>query len=272
MNAVIEVTPTNLPQSAAEIRQHVNRIQEVMGAVMKADTHYGTIPGTNKPTLYKAGSEVLLSTFRISVEPEVEDLSTPDEVRYRVKARGRHQTSGVVIGEGVGECSSSEDKYRWRASVCDQEYDETDATRRRSKWKNGNGSAYQVKQVRTEPADVANTVLKMAKKRAQIDMTLTALAASDIFTQDLEDASEELRETVGEQEQPKKAGTSAPRSTGGGSGLATEKQQKLVSVKLSQANVPEADLFAHFEIGSLAELPFNKVNEALAYVAQFGNG
>jgi hypothetical protein len=49
-------------------------------------------------------------------------------------------------------------------------------------------------EVRVDPADVANTVLKMAKKRAQIDMTLTATAASDIFTQDLEDLPEDLRE------------------------------------------------------------------------------
>ena len=263
MNAVVEFRG-NAVQSADEIRAQVNRIQEVMEAVMKKDTHFGTIPGTNKPTLYKAGSEVLLSTFRIAVEPEVEDLSTADEVRYRVRAIGRHQTTGIVIGAGLGECSSSEEKYRWRSATCDEEYDETPADRRRMKWKRGQNSNYQVKQVRAEPADVANTVLKMAKKRAQIDMTLTALAASDIFTQDLEDAPAELRETVGEQERPK----STPRAKGGGSGLATEKQQKLVSVKLSQAGIPESELFAHFEIAALTELPFNKVNEALAWIAE----
>ncbi len=37
------------------------------------------------------------------------------------------------------------------------------------------------------PADNYNTVLKMAKKRALVDAVLTATAASDIFTQDLED-------------------------------------------------------------------------------------
>ena len=37
------------------------------------------------------------------------------------------------------------------------------------------------------PADHYNTVLKMAKKRALVDAVLTATAASDIFTQDLED-------------------------------------------------------------------------------------
>ena len=51
-----------------------------------------------------------------------------------------------------------------------------------------------MQQVRTNPADIANTVLKMAKKRAQIDLTLTATAASDCFTQDVEDLPEELRD------------------------------------------------------------------------------
>ena len=42
------------------------------------------------------------------------------------------------------------------------------------------------------PADHYNTVLKMAKKRALVDAVLTATAASDIFTQDLEDITANL--------------------------------------------------------------------------------
>ena len=38
-------------------------------------------------------------------------------------------------------------------------------------------------------ADVYNVVLKQAKKRALVDAVLTATAASDLFTQDLEDLS-----------------------------------------------------------------------------------
>jgi hypothetical protein len=40
------------------------------------------------------------------------------------------------------------------------------------------------------PADYYNTCLKMAKKRAHVDAILTATAASDIFTQDIEDMPE----------------------------------------------------------------------------------
>lgn len=175
--------------TAVDVREHVNLIQEVMRAVMKQDTHYGVIPGCKQPSLYKAGSEVLLTTFRIAVSVHVDDLSTADCVRYRVRTVGTHQQSGVVVGEGIGECSSDEEKYKWRKCHNKKEFDATPESRRRIKY----GKSWEDMQVRTEPADVANTVLKMAKKRAQVDLTLTATAASDIFTQDVEDIPEELR-------------------------------------------------------------------------------
>lgn len=176
--------------SAVEIRQRVNLVQEVMQGIMKRETHYGTIPGTNKPTLYKPGAEVLCVTFRVAQEYKIEDLSVQGVARYRVTCVGRHQMTGVALGEGVGECSSSEEKYKWRGVICKAELDATPENLRRKKYyKNGNTAD----QIRTEPADLANTILKMACKRAMIAMTLNVTAASDIFTQDIEDLPEELR-------------------------------------------------------------------------------
>ncbi|NMY48080.1 hypothetical protein [Pseudomonas sp. WS 5027] len=176
--------------SAVEIRQRVNLVQEVMQGIMKRETHYGTIPGTQKPTLYKPGAEVLCVTFRVAQEYRIEDLSGPGVARYRVTCVGRHQMTGVALGEGVGECSSSEEKYKWRGVICKAELDATPENLRRKKYyKNGNTAD----QIRTEPADLANTILKMACKRAMIAMTLNVTAASDIFTQDIEDLPEELR-------------------------------------------------------------------------------
>lgn len=181
------------PQTAVEIRAQVNLIQEVMKAVMKEGTHFGVIPGCKKPSLWKPGSETLLSTFRIAIEPIVEDLSTPDEARYRVITRAT-SGNGTFLGAGVGEASSNEDKYKWREAICEQEFEAFPEDRKRMKFKKGQGGrAFTVLQVRTDKADVANTVLKMAKKRSQIDVTLTVTAASDIFTQDVEDIPEELR-------------------------------------------------------------------------------
>jgi len=215
MNAIVEMPNRGIVQSAGrlsaqEVVQHAVIVQEVMRAVMKKDVHYGTIPGTPKPTLYQPGADVLCMTFRIAPEFEVEDLSTADVVRYRVTCKGVHQTTGVVLGEGLGECSVGEEKYKWRKAICEAEFEETPAHLRRVKWARGKGgSVYKQQQVRTEPADLANTVLKMANKRAKIAMVLAVTAASDMFGQDLEDLDATLQEhfadadpAQGEQAQP----------------------------------------------------------------------
>jgi hypothetical protein len=192
---VNEIVQYQEPQTAVAIRSQVNLVQEVMKAVMKDGTHYGVIPGTPKPSLWKPGAEVLAATFRIAVSYKTEDLSTSDVVRYRVTAIGIHQTSSIVMGEGMGECSSGEEKYKWRKASANKEYDATAEDRRRIKYgyDKKKGQEYEIRQVRTEPADLANTVLKMACKRAQVAMILNVTAASDCFTQDIEDLPEELR-------------------------------------------------------------------------------
>lgn len=179
--------------SAVEIRQRVNLVQEVMRSIMKSDTHYGVIPGTKKPSLYKPGAEVLCVTFRIADKYEVEDLTVDGMARYRVRCIGVHQVTGVVLGEGLGECSSHEEKYKWRAAICAEEFEVTPENLRRVKFSKWNNKVEKKQQIRTESADQANTILKMACKRAKIAMTLNATAASDIFTQDIEDLPEELR-------------------------------------------------------------------------------
>lgn len=204
MNQVVQFQPAvenygSRSLTAADVRAQVNLMQDVMAEVMKDGTHYGTIPGTKSKSLYKAGAEKLMATFRLAADPEVTDLSQAGEIAYRVKVR-LTTAGGQFIGAGIGECSSSEEKYSWRLAICDEEYDDTPENRRRVKYAKWQGRVEKKKQVRTNPADVANTILKMAKKRAQVDAVITATAASDIFTQDIEDLPEEVvAEIVGSQ-------------------------------------------------------------------------
>lgn len=196
MNEIVEMQPMPI-MSVAAMTDRINAIQTVTRNKMIEGVHYGTIPGTKKPTLYKAGSEMLLTMFQVGPTVDVIDLSTPERIKYRVIVTGIHTPTGRSIGQGVGECSSAEEKYQWRNAICDEEWNETAEGRRRVKWSkgfdNGRPAVFQSKQVRTVPDDLANTVLKMAKKRAQIDMTLTALGVSDLFNQDIEDLPPELR-------------------------------------------------------------------------------
>lgn len=194
MNNVVAVQQQEYkPLTSAEIQQQVNAIQHVLRDVMQRDVHYGVISGCKQPSLFKPGAEKIMATFRLAADPDITDLSADDVIRYQVKVR-LTSPSGVFVGAGVGECSSNEEKYRWRRAVCKEEFEDTAPERRREKWKKyGSKPAFKEQQVRTEPADLANTILKMAKKRAQVDAVLTATAASDCFTQDVEDLPDELR-------------------------------------------------------------------------------
>lgn len=250
--------------TAVEVRAQVNLIQEVLKGVMKADTHYGIIPGCKQPSLFKPGAEKILSTFRIAVDPDVEDLSTHDEAKYRVKAKGISMASGNFLGGGIGECSSDEEKYKWKKAVCNEEYEATPADRRREKWFKGyqNKPNYQVKQVRTNPADVANTILKMAKKRAQIDLTLTVTAASDIFTQDIEDLPEGM--DLGEREtKVSKTSTVKPRSA--------SKTSAKTSAKKEDTPQEEGDIRAKLKdlLGKAYAGDTDKMQAALKEVSVF---
>lgn len=207
--------------TAVEIRSQVNLIQEVMREVMISGVHFGTVPGTAKPSLYKPGAEKISMTFKIAVDPQIEaDLSTEDIRHYRIRANATSQSTGLFLGSALGTCSSNEEKYKWREAVCQEEFEETPIERRRKKWKKGN-PPHAVYQIRTEPADIDNTVLKMAVKRAVIAVILQVTAASDIFTQDVEDLPEEIRhndsaEQTGDGTQPP-----TPKEPGPGKGKVT---------------------------------------------------
>jgi hypothetical protein len=146
-----------------QLHDQVQLIQQAMQKVMKKGEHYGTIPGAgSKMVLFKAGAEKLCLLFRLDPEYTIEETFHEDG-HYTVRATCvlYHVTTGNRQGSGVGLCTSKEKKYAF---------------------------------VRGNPnpnlPDTYNTILKMACKRAQTAAVLTTTGASDIFTQDLEDAVE----------------------------------------------------------------------------------
>lgn len=226
------------PLTVPEMVAQVTIIQQMMTHVMKQNTHFGTIPGTPNPTLYKAGAEKIMATFRLAADPHVEDLGTDDRPRIRVTVR-LISPSGRCVGAGVGECSGAEEKYCWRNAVCQEEYDEAPVDRRREKWKKGwqGRPAQKAQQVRTNPADLSNTILKMAKKRALVDAVLTATAASDVFAQDLEDLPQEyVTEEVAGQGRARAAGRTVPQGVKDQAGQVDADTQDLMDDLTEKAN------------------------------------
>jgi len=271
-----EIVRYEQPKTALEIRAQVNLIQEVMAAVMKEGTHYGKIPGTPKPSLWKPGAEVLGTTFHIAPSYRVEDLSGLDFVRYRVCCIGTHQATGIVMGEGYGECSSMEEKYKWRKASSIKEFEAMSEDRRRIKhgYSREDRAEYEIKQVRAESADQANTILKMACKRAQVAMTLNVTAASDIFTQDIEDLPEELLPEDENQDAPRpvrqpkpKTGKAKTQETVSTNGMFSEGQQRILRARMDSGEITDAQLEKQFK-ATLANIPAAQFNAVAAWIRE----
>lgn len=171
--------------SIGDLTRQVGLIQEAMQAVMKKDTHYGVIPGCQKPSLLQPGAEKLCVLFRLAPRYKVEVERNPaiekqwtksggksgtckGFVRYTVHCELYHIPTGNFAGGGLGVASNWEPKFISRDSYESEE-----------------------------------TVIQFARKRALVNAVRTATAASDIFTQDVEDM-----EIQQEQPAPKPA---APR-------------------------------------------------------------
>jgi hypothetical protein len=198
--AIQVVEPEMRALSTAQVLAQVQQVQDIMRTVMRKGEHYDTIPGTDKPALLKAGAEKLSFTFRLLPKYRVTARDLPGgHIRYEVVCELWHE-SGVFAGEGLGNCSTMESKYRWRPAwedtgeaIPENAKENKEEYRRQGLGmkKDGGGKWMWVRYLpdRAENPDIAdtyNTVLKMAKKRAHVDAAITACAASDIFTQDVE--------------------------------------------------------------------------------------
>ena len=111
---VTDVAPRAM--STAAVLAQVAQVQEIMAKVMHKGEHYDTLPGTDKPALLKAGAEKLSFTFRLLPKYRITARDMPNLHReYEMVCELWHE-SGVFAGEGVGNCSTMESKYRWRTA------------------------------------------------------------------------------------------------------------------------------------------------------------
>ena len=183
-------------QSAMARRQTV---MEYTRRMMVPKIDFGVVPGTgDKPTLLKPGAEKLASLFGLSPLFEaVERVMdwTGDahggEPFFYACYRCTLTRGELVAGQGVGSCNSWEKKYRYRNVYPEKATQEEKANGRLETRTGRNGRQYQVYVVKNpDPADVVNTIDKMAQKRALVAAVLIAVNASELFTQDVEDYSD----------------------------------------------------------------------------------
>ncbi len=178
-------------KSLEQLKAEVQSLNQFYTGLMQKGTDYDTIPGTPKPTLLKSGAELLRLRFGFNPEFKISKGLTDIQkgfIEYDITCS--LYRNDQLMAEGVGNANSLESKWRYRwvwATDLPKDFDKTKAyetygaTR---KTKQG-GTQYRIEN--ENPQDQANTILKIAKKRAFVDAILTATGASRIFTQDVED-------------------------------------------------------------------------------------
>lgn len=198
MNKMTENLMMSLIESVevSSIVGTLNKITQIQAAVqsqLKSGHDYDVIPGTSKPTLLKPGGEKILMMFGLTSEYEfMEKIEDYDKGIFAYTMKCILSKQGQKITEGVGSCNSKEDKYRWRWYKEDDLPAGIDKDSLKSKTNKWGKTEYKLEN--EEIYSQANTILKMAKKRAQIDAVLTVASLSELFTQDMEDMKEFIQQ------------------------------------------------------------------------------
>ena len=115
----VQTEPTTLAtqdeMSVTDVIQQVKKVQEVMHQVMRLNEHFGKIPGCgDKKTLLKPGAEKLTNTFLLFPKYTIERIDHPTGHREYEVTCALLNSNGDFRGEGVGNCSTLESKYRYR--------------------------------------------------------------------------------------------------------------------------------------------------------------
>jgi len=240
VNGIVTLPPESLPSvlppfTVQEIRKRVSMVQSVMREVMKENTHFGTIPGTPKPSLWKPGAEVLCLTFRLAPLLESRVVHDDPEIEW-----GYHQVKRDRISEGT-----TIGYFEVEASCTIQSIEGQVLSRCSARCSNR-----EAKYRGLGLFEVRNTVQKMAEKRAFVSAVLMATGASDIFTQDLEDCPE-LVDPVIPKPAPPEQMPSAP------------------TVKIGHALTPKREAWL-FRAAHEADLPQEGLDRCLEHLQQGG--
>jgi hypothetical protein len=185
-------------------------ILDFISKVMQPGIDYGVVPGISTPFLFKNGAIKLTMLFgltkRFEILREVEDWSGEDhdhEPFFQYDYRCQLWRGDLLIAECDGSCNSREAKYRYRKAGricpnCGQETIIKGKAQYGGGWlcwekKGGCGAKYtngdkaiedqEVGRVlNPDIADVANTIRKMAQKRALTGATDLATNAGEFFS------------------------------------------------------------------------------------------
>ncbi len=206
-----------------QARDRTRQLHSLIKEFLVAGEDFGLTDGAPKPILLKPGAEKLCQAFglakRVEIVGQLEDWEG-GFFHYLVKVSLISKTGGWLEAEGLGCCNTREARLSG-----------------------------------PDVYSLANTILKVAEKRALVDAVLSATSTSALFTQDLEDFGPRLRT-------PEDAPPSPSREK---RGLAPG---KLLALKgtLKMTGLAENDLLKEWGLHSLDQLAPEQLQPVLDWI------
>jgi len=192
-----------------------NQKNQFVQRILKENFDFGKIPGSSKPSLLKPGAEKLCSFFGLrpsfEITNSIEDWMGTEhggEPLFSYSVKCHLYRNGQPVGSADASCNSWEVKYRYRQAQricptcgataiikgkeeygggwlcfpkkggCGAKFIDADPSITNQKWG---------MEKNPDVADLVNTILKMAEKRALVAAVLVTTGASEWFTQDIEE-------------------------------------------------------------------------------------
>jgi hypothetical protein len=227
------------PEQLQEAIERENKMRAIIVGyfrqAMKEGHHYYNLPGqeNRKPALSKEGALNICSLFKVTPSPEEPKETFEPNGHYSCRSRVHFisNRTGAVVATGDGSCSTRESKYAYRWAWASEVPAHVDKDKLERKEWDGQGGRKNVKYKlpNEDPADLYNTVLKMAGKRAIVDAALKLPLVSELFTQDLE---EQLAENVSAKAKETRArNTSSTTKVTPPPPAATEMKKRAINLK-----------------------------------------
>ncbi len=163
---IVESKKIEVEISKAEIKPHRNNYDVTIGNSsfeLKRDSDFGMItkkdgsPISARPSLFKSGAHKILTAYGLAYTTELIDKrieTTADKEFFYYEFKATAYYNGIPVRTGYG-CANTKEKSTGFANA----------------W------------------DSANSKMKIAEKRAEVDLAIKLADASGWFTQDLEDTA-----------------------------------------------------------------------------------
>lgn len=156
-------------QRVAKVKEEINLAETMVETVLEKGIDWGLHPGTISYALKDPGANTLINAFNCYPKPKILFREVTDtKISYVLEVSLISREDNQIKATGSGACTTMETKYgyRWVPDPETYGYDRQALKKRRGK----EGEVYRIPN--PEWSELENTILKMARKRGEVDAAM----------------------------------------------------------------------------------------------------